>query len=667
MATAAAAPPPASGGGEALELQVTTERVEEVERQDFTSYRRQPLELAWRNVEYAVTVRDKGSGVSARKPLLRGLSGRAHPGQLLAIMGASGAGKTTFLDVLAARKTRGPGIEYSGEVEINGLPISSKLLRSFVAYVPQMDVVMETLTPREALLFAARMKLPRRMPDGEKQQRVENIIRELALSKCADTVIGGGIVAGISGGERKRVSIGMELITEPSILLLDEPTTGLDSFTSLAVVEKLRDLAAAGRTVVCTIHQPSSDIFALFDRLMLLVEGREVFMGRAARALDFFAQLGRPCPEFTNPADHFMAIMQRDLRGDAKQLEEAVAANARRLAGAARGDAEDDEGEEGAAGGGEQKRESSSAAGVAKLTAPEISDHDRLGFVAQAALLSRRAFLNVLRNPFTAKIRFGQTIFLGLLIGLIFIRLGNDLGSLQSRSGALFFLSINQVMMSMMPVLLTFPAERALFLRETSSGMYATGPYFVSKSVVEMPVQTLFPVVFCCIVYWLIGLQNSATHFFIFVAAMTLGAHVGVSMGLLLSAASPTAETALSLAPLFIMPFVLFSGFAINLESIPPYFNYTLRYLSVFHYVFQIFAINEYDDFVVECSPAELANNFNRCPFNTGRDVLASLNIERDNMGLWFGILVVLWIGLRIVGFFALKLQLRRTRDLMGA
>lgn len=175
------------------------------------------------------------------------------------------------------------------------------------AYVQQDDILFQTMTVRECLEFAAKLKLQGTY--DEKIRRVEDIIKELRLNKCQNTKIGGPLIKGVSGGERKRTSIGVELITDPQLIFLDEPTTGLDSFTATSVMETLRDLALTGRTVISTIHQPNSDIFEMFDRLMLLAQGKIIYFNEARLSVDYFAGIGQRCPELSNPADFFMSMM----------------------------------------------------------------------------------------------------------------------------------------------------------------------------------------------------------------------------------------------------------------------------------------------------------------------------------------------------------------------
>ena len=195
--------------------------------------------------------------------ILDDISGTVKPGQFLAIIGASGAGKTTLLNYISG-KDPSKNLKKKGRVLINGVDRSQVAHHKYVGYIQQDDLLMQTLSVRECLTFAARMKLPKGTDiDG----KVDELIDSLRLQKAANTKIGGPLVKGVSGGERKRTSIGVELITDPSLIVLDEPTTGLDSFTAEIVIQVLRDLAKSGRTVISTIHQPNSDVFSNFDQL----------------------------------------------------------------------------------------------------------------------------------------------------------------------------------------------------------------------------------------------------------------------------------------------------------------------------------------------------------------------------------------------------------------
>jgi ATP-binding cassette, subfamily G (WHITE), eye pigment precursor transporter len=188
-----------------------------------------------------------------------------------------GAGKTTLLNYLSD-KDPSRNLRKKGIVTINEISRDKVDYFQYLAYVQQDDILFQTLTVRECLTFAARMRLPKSV---NHEERVNKLIESLKLEKAQNTKIGGSMVKGVSGGERKRTSIGVELITDPSLIFLDEPTTGLDSFTAYTVVQLLKELAISGRTVIATIHQPNSETFDLFDQLMLLADGRTIYLNDA--------------------------------------------------------------------------------------------------------------------------------------------------------------------------------------------------------------------------------------------------------------------------------------------------------------------------------------------------------------------------------------------------
>jgi ABC-type multidrug transport system ATPase subunit len=220
--------------------------------------------LVWSDVGFSV----------GDKQILQSCTGQCRPGTLTAIVGPSGAGKTTLLNVLAGRL---PATH--GGVTLGSTDISRSDCAREIAYVTQEDSLFAHTTPREAMAFSARLRLPRHMADAEKLLRAEKMVELLGLQSCADTYVGSEMHRGISGGEKKRTSIGVELVTNPMLLLLDEPTSGLDSFAAVTVVRSLKALAQSGCGVLCTIHQPSSEVFALFDHVLLMGAGTQMYNG----------------------------------------------------------------------------------------------------------------------------------------------------------------------------------------------------------------------------------------------------------------------------------------------------------------------------------------------------------------------------------------------------
>lgn len=257
-----------------------------------------PASLQFDNVSYTLN----------GKSILSGIRGICRPGEVTAIMGASGAGKTTFLDILARKNKRG---QVNGEFYVNGEKVSDSVFKNVVGFVDQEDTMLPTLTVHETILNSALLRLPRDMGRAAKEQRVYEVEKELGIHHIRDSLIGSeeGKGRGISGGEKRRVGIACELVTSPSILFLDEPTSGLDAFNAFNVVECLVTLAKTyNRTVVFTIHQPRSNIVALFDRLVLLAQGKTVYSGPFAQCQSYFNDIGYECPPGFNIADYLVDL-----------------------------------------------------------------------------------------------------------------------------------------------------------------------------------------------------------------------------------------------------------------------------------------------------------------------------------------------------------------------
>ncbi|XP_049379130.1 ABC transporter G family member 15-like [Solanum stenotomum] len=262
--------------------------------------------LIWEDV--TVVLPKFGGGKGPTKRLLNGLSGYAEPGRIMAIMGPSGSGKSTLLDTLAGRLSA--NLVMTGNILLNGK--KRRLDHGFVAYVTQEDILMGTLTVRETIQYSAQLRLPSNMSKDEVNEIVNNVIIEMGLEDCAQNLIGNWHLRGISGGEKKRLSIALEIITQPQLLFLDEPTSGLDSASAYFVVQVLKNIACGGRTIISSIHQPSSEVFALFDDLFLLSSGETIYFGEAKLAVEFFGDSGFACPTRRNPADHFLRCINSD-------------------------------------------------------------------------------------------------------------------------------------------------------------------------------------------------------------------------------------------------------------------------------------------------------------------------------------------------------------------
>lgn len=235
---------------------------------------------------------------------MKGITGIVSPGEMLAMLGPSGSGKTTLLTALGGRL----GGQLDGSITYNDKPFSS-IMKRYTGFVTQDDVLYPHLTVTETLVFTALLRLPRTLTSQEKVAHAEAVIKQLGLTRCKNIIIGGeDFLRGVSGGERKRVSIGQEMLINPSLLLLDEPTSGLDSTTAQRIVSTLWELARGGRTVVMTIHQPSSRLFYMFHKVLLLSEGNSLFFGKGSEVMNYFESIGFSPLVAMNPSDFLLDL-----------------------------------------------------------------------------------------------------------------------------------------------------------------------------------------------------------------------------------------------------------------------------------------------------------------------------------------------------------------------
>ncbi|XP_052576585.1 broad substrate specificity ATP-binding cassette transporter ABCG2 [Peromyscus californicus insignis] len=593
--------------------------------------------LSFHNITYRVKVKT-GFLVrkTAEKEILSGINGIMKPG-LNAILGPTGGGKSSLLDVLAARKDpRG----LSGDVLINGTPQPANF-KCTSGYVVQDDVVMGTLTVRENLQFSAALRLPTTMKNHEKNERINMVIKELGLEKVADSKVGTQFTRGVSGGERKRTSIGMELITDPSILFLDEPTTGLDSSTANAVLLLLKRMSKQGRTIIFSIHQPRYSIFKLFDSLTLLASGKLMFHGPAQEALEYFASAGYHCEPYNNPADFFLDVINGD--------SSAVVLN------------RDREGQEANKTEEPSKREKPIIENLAEFYANSSiyreskAELDRLprtqkkkgisafkesayvtSFCHQLRWIAKRSFKNLLGNPQASIAQVIVTIVLSLVIGAIYFGLTNDRAGIQNRAGVLFFLTTNQCFSSVSAVEL-FVVEKKLFIHEYISGYYRVSSYFFGKLISDLlPMRLLPSVIFTCILYFMLGLKKEVGAFFIMMFTLIMVAYTSSSMALAIAAGQSVVSVATLLMTISFVFMMIFSGLLVNLTTIEPWLSW-LQYFSIPRYGYTALQYNEFlgQEFCPELNAnvSDTCNNsFAIC---TGDEYLKSQGIDLSPWGLW--------------------------------
>ncbi|VDO34814.1 unnamed protein product [Haemonchus placei] len=430
-------------------------------------------------------------------------------------MGGSGAGKTTLMNILAFQSSK--EIESNGAVLVNGKAMTKLDMRRMSAYVQQIDLFCGTLTVKEQLTYSALLRMGSRYTYAQKMEKVEEVIKDMNLTECQDTLIGiPNRSKGISVGEKKRLAFGSEILTDPPILFCDEPTTGLDGFMAHQVVQALQLMAEKGKTVVTVIHQPGSTIFNMFSRVCFMALGKVAYCGNVKDLITFFNGLGHPSlrvPESHNPADHViakLAVNNDTIVDDVKRVNYII----------------------------DKFDESDAAEELKELIRktsikPEDEDEDEnekhgmyaVSMWVQMNVLFRRAFLTTIRDPVLLQVRFLQVVITSVAIGIVNFRTEVYGPSIQNLEGVMYNCVRDMSFLFFFPSINVITSELPLFMRECKARIYSAEAYFISKSLAEVckscykihpnrikpsvrfqvPQYILLPFIYSSILYWMTG------------------------------------------------------------------------------------------------------------------------------------------------------------------
>ncbi|XP_043482367.1 ATP-binding cassette sub-family G member 4-like [Leptopilina heterotoma] len=521
------------------------------------------MSIEFVNLKYSVECK-KGNF----KDILREVSGRFLPGRLTAILGPSGAGKTSLLNILAGRKK----IESQGCIIVNGMKISYQTLQKHCCYIPQEFALMPLLTVKETLLIAAELKLNNTYDARARELIVNEIVNKLNLNECWNS-----IVQRLSGGEKKRLSIGLEVITSPSVLLLDEPTSGLDSVSSKQVIELLHSLAQTGCTIICSIHQPSSQLFSLFDDIIILGQGKCYYCGPRDNIVDTFSEAGFICPNFYNIAEFVLEVITERRAGDLSILEKLHTNKERE-------NIFYDETVKN-----NKNNENRKLFIFKNLENEKDSNVESRRYAVsnwvQLKVLLRRSFICIRRDNTLTKLRYTTHLVVALLLGIVFYKFGEVSTKIQSNIACIFFILLFLFFANSMPAVQMFPTETAVFVRENSNNWYSLHVYYISKVVSDLPLQILCPTSLLLIVYYLTGQPCEVTRFVQSWIICVLFTILAQSMGIVTGAAFNT-DIGMFLIPALNIPMFLFSGFFLKFSEMPYYFRF-ISELSYFRYAFE--------------------------------------------------------------------------------
>ena len=630
--------------------------------------------LRWTDVKVSTEMSNGACKGKYTKTIIHGSSGVIRPGEILAVIGPSGAGKTTLFNVLARRAAT--TIEYTGELLLNNRHYQSTTLRSCSGFVWQVslrpmaycinddpffqkDALYQThLTPREVLNFSARLKLPSPLSAEERIRRVDSLLHAFDLKKCADTYIGGDSLKGISGGEKKRLSIAVEVLSNPRLLFLDEPTSGLDATSAYRIMALLRLLADGGTTIITTLHQPRPSIANGIDRFLVLSSGHQVYFGPLRPMLDHFARLGFALPVGENPLDYMLDLINTEPEISGPH-EGSLKATADLLNIQVRSSSDFSmEALPSALAPGQSRAELAAelatkyyeSADAVEYLKPLPGDDlveairaERWGFkstwITRYLVVVQREFLQKMRNPQVMISQLFAALVMGTLMGSFYY--DTDPVNYLLICNALAFCLMFSVFFSF-PLVLFFPSERHIFLRDFSQGMIGSSEYYVGLVTSDLPTSALASTLFATVFYFMVGLRAEA--FGVFLGIMILGSMCGASMLLALGAFAPDVATANSLVSVVFL-FCMFLNGYFSTGAPAWVWVSTVNYLRFLTYAaFE----NQWANFTLNCSvPTE-------CLFNDGNLVLAAVGVDSGvSVGIWCVYALVVFVIMHVVGFIA--------------
>ncbi|XP_020282054.1 ATP-binding cassette sub-family G member 4-like isoform X2 [Pseudomyrmex gracilis] len=493
-----------------------------------------------------------------KKTILSNVTGHFKPSKLTVIIGPSGAGKTTLLKILSGERL----VNVKGTITINGVEHDSGTFRKQMCYVPQQFSLLPFLTTKETLYIAACLNF-----DGnQSKEQISSIVNEIAenlnLSNCLNT-----LANKLSGGERKRLSIGVEMITKPSVLFLDEPTSGLDSAASNQLINVLHDMTRANCTVVCAVHQPSSQMISQFDDIMVLSQGICIYCGPKSEILATFSDAGFTCPDFYNIAEFVLEVITEQRGGDLENLYKICHDKF-------------------------QSHNKDTKNGTNSSTFTHTVERDdtfsvkpKLSTWQQQKILFLRSLICIKRDSTMTKLRFAAHVVVAILLGVVFYDFGDDAQKAQSNIACLFFFLLFLFFANSMPAVQMFPVEAAVFIQEHLNNWYDLKSYYIVKILTDLPMQILCSSFFLLISYYVTGQSMECNRVLQAWSICVLITILGQTVGILTGAAFNT-EIGTFLIPALSIPLLLFAGFFVKLGEMSVYLQ-PLGTVSFFRYAFE--------------------------------------------------------------------------------
>ncbi|XP_073337440.1 ATP-binding cassette sub-family G member 5 [Pagrus major] len=523
--------------------------------------------------------------------ILNDVSFHVDSGQIMGILGNSGSGKTTLLDAISGRIGNSTLL---GEVFINGRKMKRNEYQDCFSYVLQSDNLLSYLTVEETLTYIAQLALRKHSAEAIKK-KVSAVMAELSLAHVAHSVIGGRVFPGISGGERRRVSIASQLLQDPRVVLLDEPTTGLDSMTANQIVVLLAELARRNRIVIVTIHQPRSELFRVFSRIAIMSRGELVFCGQPGEMVDFFSQCGYECPEYCNPFDIYVDFTSVDTHNS---MREAATFNRMHEITSSYQTSTIYQSMLG-------KMEQS----LQKPDKPAIpfKSKDSPSGAAKLVVLLRRTARNLSRDRMGVLMRLSQNLIYGLFVAFFVMRLDNDVtkGAVQDRIGIIYQSIGASPYTGMLNAVALFPALRAISDQESQDGLYSKWQMFLAYIFHILPFSILSIFIFTSFLYWIVGMHPDSLRFLCFTAVVLVPHIIGELLTVvLLGVVQNPNMVNTGVALLNIAGILVGSGFLRSTQQMPEVFQW-LSYLTFQKYSCELLIVTEFHGLNFTCEASK--------------------------------------------------------------
>lgn len=599
-----------------------------------------------------------------RTLVLDKINTQINPFELTAWMGPSGSGKTSLTSVIA-------GLVDSADVSEGSIKINEEegnIPKQMIGVVWQDDLLLSNLTVEETIYFAARLKTPSGVSDSDVRVLVEETMRELGLLHVRNNLIGSPSRSGskISGGERKRTAVAVELVVRPPVLLCDEPTSGLDATTALSLMKTLKDLASLGHSIAVVIHQPRTDIFNMLDRVLLLSKGRVIYDGKTCRARSYLETLPSvtPLPPETGIADWIMDTIIKDEKQQQQppsvEVEEVdsvgLSSQCLSLADhwANRSSLLDEDGAFGEAS--KHKQPQSNVFSLAHFKKSHTTTYEA-SFVRELAMLVNRGSKQNRGDKLTM-VSFLLTLVYLIFTSFLYWRLPDDTSNIYERNSLLFFVMISQGMGIVTTSIAVFNNERHLLRRERAKKMYRVLPFFLAKAASDMTTNIFLPMMYGALTFAAAGLRPSLGSFLKFLLCYYMSLSCTQSMGFFLSILYPNMAVAMILAPPITLFMLIAAGFYIPFNSMNVLMKW-FSYISFARYGYSALLINEFGGREIPCPDANsdssgiVIGGFD-CPM-PGNEVYESMGIDGVFASYWFNIGILAFFQISfLVGSYAL-------------